>query len=176
MCDKTPTFAQLPALPCCCCCCTSPRSVCASASLTIIGITCILCYRKTSAYLIAGRLCHSAALAKSQPATHAFFLSRSERPRRGRDSGNMAVLTQSGVQGAEPCAHAPVCQPDTCPMPTQAHTAPSFVFAIRAIIFLFPSLRPPVRIMAVLSGILPSPVATGLSPTPPPLPIRLHVC
>ena len=40
-----------------------------------MGITRILCYSKTPAYLIAGRLCHSAALAKSQPATaHSSYL------------------------------------------------------------------------------------------------------
>ena len=70
-----------------------------------------------------------------------------------------------------PCAHAPVCQPDTCPMPTQAQTRHPSSWHLP-----FPSLWPPVVIIAALSGIQPSPVATGYSPTPPSLPIRLQVC
>ena len=99
--------------------------------------------------------------------THSSYLEA----RPGKGSGNIVVMTQFGVQGAGPATHAPFCQPDTCPMPTQAHSRHPSSWHLP-----LPRLWPPVRITAALSGIPPCPVATGLSPTPPSLPIRLQVC
>lgn len=69
---RTPTLAQLAALPCC----ASPPSVLFVPTELSMGNTRIYCYSKTPAHLVAGRLCHSAALAKSQAATALFLSSK----------------------------------------------------------------------------------------------------
>jgi hypothetical protein len=98
-CDKTPTLC-----PACRASLRESRYVLFVPLTTIMGITRISCYSKTPAYLIAGRLCHSAALAKSQAATtHASYLEA----RSGKGSGNIVVLAQFGLQGAGPARTHP---------------------------------------------------------------------
>jgi hypothetical protein len=162
-CDKTPTIAQLAALPC-----ASPPSVCAS-SLSM-GTTCILRYRAYHSSTSLPAACVTLPRWRSRRLprkTHSSYLEA----RPGKGSGNIVVMTQFGVQGAGPATHAPVCQPDTCQMPTQALIRHPSSWHLP-----LPGVWPPVSIIAALSGIPPSPVATGQSPIPPSHPIRLYVC
>lgn len=126
---RRPHFAQLAAPPCASL--GKVRPVCASLTTTM-GNTRISCYSRTPAYLIAGRLCHSAALAKSQAATtHASYLelSRSEVWKGFWQSRRIGSIWPTRRW---PCVHAPACQPEPAKCrPKRSHAI------LRPGIFLF---------------------------------------